>query len=210
MDDLQQFYAEFDRAVALLPPEIARKTHVTRCEVERDGTIKFKDECWRDLASVTQEGNIALPGQAEPAGQAPKPQPRAIAQGMTDVQKGLLISVAKKVQGLDEVVAEVVEVVFERIKSLEANHVSKSLDAEAYDAMADLAERLDRIEAGLQEIADNGLRYRGYWRDGLKAKRGDTYTHDGSLWWAVRGTEDKPCHESADWQVAVRKGRDAR
>lgn len=76
--------------------------------------------------------------------------------------------------------------------------------------MGELAERLERLETNLQEVSDDGFRYRGYWRDGMKAKRGEAFTHDGSVWWAVRNTEDKPCNESPDWQVAVRKGRDGR
>ena len=98
----------------------------------------------------------------------------------------------------------------QRIAQLESLRVSKSLDLEAYGEMESMADRLDRMESSLQEIADNGLRYRGYWQQGKKARRGDAYTHDGSLWWAVRATEDRTCNESMDWQVAVRKGRDAR
>ena len=94
-------------------------------------------------------------------------------------------------------------------KSLRSEHVAKSLDVHAYDAMGELAERLDRMETALSEAADNGFRYRGYWRHGMTAKRGDAYTEGGSLWWAVRNTSEKPCSESTDWQLAARKGRDA-
>lgn len=94
-------------------------------------------------------------------------------------------------------------------KALRSEHVTKSLDVEAYDAMGELAERLERMETALSEVADNSFRYRGYWRHGMTAKRGDAFTEGGSLWWAVRSTSEKPCNESTDWQMAVRKGRDA-
>jgi hypothetical protein len=94
-------------------------------------------------------------------------------------------------------------------KILQSEHVSKSLDVEAYDAMGELAERLDRMETTLSEVADSGFRYRGHWRQGMSAKRGDAFTEGGSLWWAIRSTDEKPCNESPDWQIAVRKGRDA-
>lgn len=52
---------------------------------------------------------------------------------------------------------------------------------------------------------------KGYWRDGLSAKNGDAYTHDGSLWIALRETSTKPSTGSnSDWRLAVRKGRDGK
>jgi hypothetical protein len=51
--------------------------------------------------------------------------------------------------------------------------------------------------------------HRGFYRDGMQAKNGDTVTHDGSLWYALRDTKARPCHENKeDWQLAARKGRD--
>lgn len=52
---------------------------------------------------------------------------------------------------------------------------------------------------------------KGYWRDGLSAKAGDAYTHDGSLWIALRETSTKPgVGSKSDWRLAVRKGRDGK
>lgn len=106
--------------------------------------------------------------------------------------------------------AQRLEALEQRVEALDGIAVAKTLDVEAYDSLAEMAERLEKLEAGLQEVADNGFRYRGYWRDGMKAKRGDAFTHDGSMWWAIRDTSEKPCKESFFWQVAVRKGRDAK
>ena len=98
----------------------------------------------------------------------------------------------------------------QRVEALDGIAISKSLDVEAYDSIVEMAERLEKLEAGMQEVADNGFRYRGYWRDGMTAKRGDAFTHDGSMWWTIRDTSEAPSKESLAWQVAVRKGRDAK
>jgi hypothetical protein len=135
---------------------------------------------------------------------------KQLSAGMTKSERSLLLTVVGRVKELHDAFNELTEVLADRFKQIEADQVSKSLDSEAYDSIAEISERLDRLESSLEEIAENGLRYRGYWQEGVKAKRGDAYTHNGSLWWAVRNTADKPCNESVDWQVAVRKGRDAK
>lgn len=53
-----------------------------------------------------------------------------------------------------------------------------------------------------------GVRPGGYWRDGTKAKAGEAWVHDGSLWIAIKDTSGKPETKSADWIIAARKGRD--
>jgi|GEM_PF-4010699 len=88
--------------------------------------------------------------------------------------------------------------------------ISKSLDVAAYDAMGELADRLDRIESSLREIDETRFKFRGYWRTGSVAKRGDAFTNDGSLWCALCDTNEPPGHGSPDWQLAARKGRDGR
>lgn len=109
-----------------------------------------------------------------------------------------------------EVLVDQLKRIKKRLHELEPSKVTKSLDAEAFDTMAEMAERVDRLEATLTEIADNGFRYRGYWRSGMRAKRGDAFTHDGSLWWACRDADDPPSKESPNWNIAVRKGRDGK
>lgn len=114
---------------------------------------------------------------------------------------------------IGQLIREVVAPLKERIADLEAESKSvafnKSLDAETLGEIASVVERLERVESSIAELADNGFRYRGYYRNGDKARRGDAYTHDGSLWYALRSTEDKPCRESNDWNVVARKGKDA-
>lgn len=53
--------------------------------------------------------------------------------------------------------------------------------------------------------------HRGFWREGMGAKAGQSTTHDGALWIAKRDTAAKPCLENPeDWILAARKGRDGR
>lgn len=50
---------------------------------------------------------------------------------------------------------------------------------------------------------------KGYWREGTVAKKGDAWTHDGSLWIARRDTNTRPSTQAKDdWRLGVRKGRD--
>lgn len=53
--------------------------------------------------------------------------------------------------------------------------------------------------------------HRGFWREGLGVKAGESITHDGALWIAKRANASKPCLEHCDdWQLAARKGRDGK
>ncbi|HEL4110813.1 TPA: hypothetical protein UM343_000934 [Stenotrophomonas maltophilia] len=53
--------------------------------------------------------------------------------------------------------------------------------------------------------------HRGFHRDGLGMKAGQSVTHDGALWIAKRATASRPCLENTDdWILAARKGRDGK
>lgn len=53
--------------------------------------------------------------------------------------------------------------------------------------------------------------HRGFHRDGLAMKAGQSVTHDGALWIAKRDNASRPCLENADdWILAARKGRDGK
>lgn len=53
--------------------------------------------------------------------------------------------------------------------------------------------------------------HRGFWREGLGTKAGQSITHDGALWIAKRDNASKPCLENQqDWALAARKGRDGK
>ena len=55
-----------------------------------------------------------------------------------------------------------------------------------------------------------GIRHKGYWNPGIKAMAGDSWTHNGNLWIAVRETGAEPSTECADWTIGARKGRDGK
>lgn len=103
----------------------------------------------------------------------------------------------------------------ERVAALElqvqgTNSTTKSLSQEPNNLMVEMGEKLVELQTKLQEIADNGLRYRGYWKTGMKARRADTVTHDGSLYRANHDTETEPGRGNPDWNVIARKGADAK
>lgn len=53
--------------------------------------------------------------------------------------------------------------------------------------------------------------HRGFHREGLGMKAGQSVTHDGALWIAKRANASRPCLENTDdWILAARKGRDGR
>jgi hypothetical protein len=53
--------------------------------------------------------------------------------------------------------------------------------------------------------------HRGFWREGLGTKSGQSVTHDGALWIAKRDNASKPCLENTDdWILGARKGRDGK
>lgn len=210
----QEFYRRFDAAVARLPVTLRSRVEMPCTQVDpRSGLMTLVDKRLRPIATVSElDGSVVLVKAETAKEPAPKrPAIRyvteaALNKAITKIAK----AVGQRIGETEDAVLKVTESLDARIKSVEDTHITKALDAEAIDAMAEMAERLDRLETTLQEFADGGFKYRGYWRDGMKARHGDAFSHDGSLWWAVRTTSDRPCNESADWQVAARKGRDAK
>jgi hypothetical protein len=73
-----------------------------------------------------------------------------------------------------------------------------------------LNQTVEAFASALADLDENGFRYRGYWRQGMQAKRGDAYTENGSLWYCLRATYDPPRKESPDWNICARAGRDGR
>lgn len=53
-----------------------------------------------------------------------------------------------------------------------------------------------------------GIRPAGYWREGTRAKAGEAWVNDGSLWIAVKDCQSKPGLNDEGWIIAARKGRD--
>jgi hypothetical protein len=57
--------------------------------------------------------------------------------------------------------------------------------------------------------AQPAFMYCGVWTEGTDYRRGDFVTHDGSMWHAWQATRDRPGTSQA-WQLAVKRGRNAR
>lgn len=53
-----------------------------------------------------------------------------------------------------------------------------------------------------------GIHSKGYWREGVRAKAGEAWVQDGSLWIAVKDNQSKPATNDEGWIIAARKGRD--
>ncbi len=53
-----------------------------------------------------------------------------------------------------------------------------------------------------------GIIGKGYWRESIKAKAGEAWTHEGTMWIATKDTAEKPSTASKDWYIGARKGRD--
>lgn len=53
-----------------------------------------------------------------------------------------------------------------------------------------------------------GIRPAGYWRDGTRAKAGEAWVHDGSMWIALKDCQSKPALNDDGWIIGARKGRD--
>jgi hypothetical protein len=80
----------------------------------------------------------------------------------------------------------------------------------AYDAERGFVLRLAAGERSTELVLPYMV-HRGFWREGMGVKAGQSITHDGALWIAKRDTAAKPCLEACqDWQLAARKGRDGR
>lgn len=205
MNELELFYKSYDEAVSHLPSELRLKAHVTRCGVDKNGTATFHDERGRLFAEVTEAGEVITP---ESKAEATKQKQDTFAT--KEFVAALLKSVTSKISTDLHGVCQLMLKHQQRLDQMDASAETKSFDAETVAELGDVADRLQRMEAALADLADNGIRFCGFWREGIKARRGDAVTHDGSCWRALRDTSDKPCNESPDWQLVARKGRDAR
>src|SRR5690606_10916134 len=77
-------------------------------------------------------------------------------------------------------------------------------------ALAERIEALEQENKSLRsQVVRGGIRYKGFWRDGQIYQAGDITTEQGSAWIALRETREKPHHNATDWNLFVRKGKDA-
>lgn len=79
---------------------------------------------------------------------------------------------------------------------------------------AHLQAEVDALKARLHEKGTGPLVYRGVWEPGLNYQPGENVTFDGSLWVALSPTQGHrpgdPAPNEKRWQLAVKRGQDAR
>lgn len=212
MNDLAEYYKVFDSAVAKMSAALRAKADIHRTETQRDGSIFFYDQQGSRFARVDPDGQVTYPQQTA---QAPVQKGAPAARpGMTRREQEMLIAVAKKVNGLDNLMAEFVETVAAQIKDLRAATVTKALDCEVVEELGDALSRLENLENTTQalreQLGEKGMRFRGFWRQGKEACKNELFTHNGSCWIALRDTDEAPSDSSPDWTLVARKGRDAK
>ncbi|MGL1834935.1 hypothetical protein ACKVEX_15175 [Rhodocyclaceae bacterium SMB388] len=71
--------------------------------------------------------------------------------------------------------------------------------------------RIDALERRLAELeGSTKMLYRGVWKPGATASKGEFWTHAGSVWHANETTDQQPGADYLAWTLAVKRGRDAR
>lgn len=88
--------------------------------------------------------------------------------------------------------------------------VAEATKAAIATATAPLQKRIEEFEHKLAEVETHGVRYMGVFQRALVYEKGSLVTHDGSMWCAVERTSDEPGSGSNAWQLAVKRGRDAK
>jgi hypothetical protein len=69
-----------------------------------------------------------------------------------------------------------------------------------------LHKRIDELECEREQFG-----YVGSWAEGTVYRKGNFCSHSGSLWHCrVEATQEKPSTHCADWQLAVKRGRDGK
>jgi HK97 family phage prohead protease len=201
--ELDAFYRRFDAAAALLPPGLRECANLHRADFDkRSGTITFRDAEGNQFATVDLNTKTVREPRA-----AAQPEPAAVE---TQTPRNLvtwksLNSTSLRIcQAVGEAIHKSESRLIERIERLEAY---VPVDGEAFGELANFMERVESLE---KEVRDRGFHYRGYWRAGKKAVRGEAYTHNGTLFYAMQDTNEDPDPHSLEWNVLARKGRDGK
>lgn len=69
-------------------------------------------------------------------------------------------------------------------------------------------EKIDDLERRLEELEAGGIKYRGSYQRACAYKKGDTITHAGSMWVALKAVPEgiAPGSSHDHWQLAVKNG----
>lgn len=98
----------------------------------------------------------------------------------------------------------VVAAVHELANDLARLRTQSNANAEAIN------QTVESFAKALADMEEHNFKYRGYWRRGMQAERGDVYTNNGSLWFCMSATSEQPSRESLDWNLCARAGRDGK
>lgn len=66
-----------------------------------------------------------------------------------------------------------------------------------------LENELKRLSSLISVVEERGLKYCGTWQRAQDYQRGDSVTHKGSLWTAIRTTNKAP-DQGSDWQLSAK------
>ncbi|MBY5483249.1 MULTISPECIES: transposase [Rhizobium] len=74
---------------------------------------------------------------------------------------------------------------------------------------ATTAAKMRTLSARIEALEESGIRYQGVFQRATSYARGDTVTHAGSLWVALKivPVGNAPGSDSAYWQLAAKGGR---
>lgn len=179
--------------------------------IEATGGYRFSKWDWLELSAVT------IPANADASISTIKRCDLGLASSVPErsdvvfpkswsgiTPNGFVGKLARKLlPAVGDVIVEALAPMKDRIRVLEvkARHDALSLDDDA--KFQSLVDQIARLRAAMAE-----RKYFGVWEPGGYREH-NSVTHKGSLWIALRDTQDTP-GTTEDWQLAVKKGRDAR
>jgi hypothetical protein len=218
------FYARFDRAVEHLPGHLRVHAHV-RCSNEdpQTGVVSICSEDGRFLGRVDLYGNVELAPPpyslkaaaeeraAKAAQEAKRSEDAAVAGRVRQSEDAILKACARFIDQRFATLDKLLEEMRLKAAAINTTLTEKALDLEVYDSVRELAEKVDNLSITVSDLKVKGFNYRGYWRPGTVAKRGDAFTDSGICWYCHRDTETKPNRADQDtWSILVNKGRDGK
>lgn len=69
--------------------------------------------------------------------------------------------------------------------------------------IAPLVKEIKALRQRVAEIENRGLKFCGTWQRALEYRQGDSTTHKGNIWTAIRATGLEP-GTGPDWQLSAR------
>jgi len=152
-------------------------------------------------------------------GSPPPSETDVLADVVETVVRAALAPVVARLRAVEQLVDEpVTRAVLARLTAVEATTAEHGEDLRAVGTRIQELPALVALTAvpgpagppGPPGADGVGLTYCGVWFPARTYERGEFVTHDGSLWHAKTATTAKPGDGTADWTLAVKRGRDAR